>query len=140
MLEIPQRVVQILVRGLSAEIIHQLAIADEVGDDWPDWFDRNDAVIFASYRDWLLEHPAGEPVIEDKVNAKPVKFVMELLPRFVEEQRTELADADFVAAQRLFARWVALHGQYLLDLGGLWHSAETHPLGPLLQKLADFPK
>jgi len=138
MVSFPPAVLEIMIRGLSAEIERQAAIGAVCGDNWPDDYDPNDLAIYRGVRQWFEEHRSAGAELIEGFSSKPTRFVMDLLPYFVRTSPTPLSEAEVQAAARTYAQYVA--HRYLEVLNhGREHTSEGEAIVRLMHNLISFP-
>ncbi len=71
--------IEVFIAAIDGELLRLKTLAEQSTDDsWPDDYDPNDAVIFASMRELLEKH--RETGLElASPQSKPVRMVLELL-------------------------------------------------------------
>jgi len=139
MLSIPPQVAAIIIRGLEAEIERQAAIGAVCGDDWPDDYDPNDVAIYRGFRQWLLENIGRDAIIQSDFAAKPVRFVMGLIPFFVRNSIDHLSASEVDAAFRTFSQYVAQFCSEILQDQVALRSSKVNWTLHLLSQLIEFP-
>lgn len=138
MLSYPPNVSVILISCLDAEISRQEAIGAMCGDDWPDGYDPNDAVMYRSFREWLHSHDGHAAIIEDAPCSKSVRFVMALVPGFVHENISRLSPADIESVYSVFSKYVAMRCLKMLETHGE-SGTERQQVMHLLDQIIAFP-
>ena len=138
MVTFPPDVLEIMIRGLSAEIERLEAIGAVCGDDWPDDYDPNDLAIYRGVRQWFEQHRSTGAELSEGFSSKPTRFVMAWLPYFVRTSAVSLSEAQVQAAARTYAQYVAHRCLEMLELQ-LERSSARQEITRLLQNLVSFP-
>jgi hypothetical protein len=81
------------INALEYEIDRLQKVHDEVGEDWPAWFDANDKSIYQCMLDWFKPIKPGEDV-ETNVISKPFGFMMELIEQYIKSETPTLTDSE----------------------------------------------
>ncbi|MBN2825764.1 MAG: SDR family oxidoreductase [Campylobacterales bacterium] len=88
-----QTIIKHFTNAMSTQITRLENVHRRVGDDWLPWFDPNDIMLYEGMIEWLNTLERETPK-EEYLSTKPYRFMMELIPEYVNANIEQLCDEE----------------------------------------------